>query len=319
MTKTTGRRLVAAVVGATVALLASATAAVAAPDGTTVARQGTAVASTGRLVLEPTDRGYLGHQTVTVRNTGTDTGYFRLLVREPVAGSFETSDPDQFCQFNRGSTTGLRAVYECSLSGIAPGGQLTFQLRFRALTTPQAYAMRTSGGAIAISDDFQYDSPFSRYAGFGTVFRSTDGSLRNPRPYVQDTVTDSSFVLHDDEVVLTRDADGWYHGRLTATVRYGTDAPHNWLWMDTVVPDDLAILVTTEPVAVPCWRSCEVPGPRFMEGEERTFDLVFEAGPESQPGAVAQATGSLAPFWHQSLPEVDTSDNSVAFTVRIAG
>lgn len=318
MTMTTGRRLVAAMVGAAVALLASATGAVAAPDDRAVARQGTAVASTGRLVLEPTDRGYLGHQTVTVRNTGSSTGYFRLLVREPVAGSFETSDPDQFCQFRRDRTTGLPAVYECLVNGVEPGGELTFQLRYRALTDTRTYAMRASGGAIAVSDDYQFDAPFSRYAPFGTVFRSTTGSLQNPRPYVQDTVTDSSFVLHDDEVVLTRDADGWYHGRLTATVRYGTDAPHNWLSMETVVPDDLAILVATDPAGGPCWRSCEVPGPRFMKGEERTFDLVFEAGPDSRPGAVAQATGSLAPSWYQSLPETDTSDNAVAFTVRIA-
>ncbi|MFE9200748.1 hypothetical protein [Micromonospora sp. NPDC007230] len=313
---------VALALGAAFSLLGAAGAVAAAPASasakTTVVTQGTATATVGPLVLEPTERGYLGQQAVTVRNTGTAAGYFRLLFREPVAGSFEVSDPDQFCQFNRAHTAGLQATYECQLNRIEPGAELTFQLRFRALTGTRPYAMRTEAGRVAISDDFRYDAPFSGYGRFDALFRSANGSLLGARPYAQNTTTDTSVRLHGDEVVLTRQPDGWYRGRLTATVRYGTDAPLNWLTVETAVPDDLAILTATDPTGGPCWRSCEVPGDGFMPGEERTFDLLFEAAPDSRPGAVAQATGMLTASWYQALPETDPADNAVAFGVHIS-
>ncbi|WP_446216997.1 hypothetical protein [Micromonospora sp. IBHARD004] len=292
---------------------------VSAATTTTVVTQGTATASTGRLVLEPTERGYLGDQSITVRNTGTRTGYFRLIFREPVAGSFETSDPDQFCQALGAETKGIRLTYDCYLNAIEPGQELTFQLRFRVLTDTRAYAMRATGGRIAIDEDVLTAGPHSDYAPFNTLFRSTTGSVRNPVGYVQDTSYDSSIVLHTDEVVLTRQPDGWYRGRLPVTVRYGTDAPHSHLSLAAPVADGLAIFWATDPAGAPCWVTCEPPGEiRFMKGEERSFALLFEAGPDSVPGTVREATVSVAPQWHESLPETDPADNVRTVRFRIA-
>ncbi|MBF9129546.1 hypothetical protein I0C86_11295 [Plantactinospora sp. S1510] len=320
MHKTSRRRLTLAVTGTiamTLGVMAPAVAASAAPaPGTVKIVQGDASASFGRLVLEPTERGYQGNLQITVRNQGTDPGSFRMLIREPVASSMNwRTSPEQFCQ-TENAYPGHRTTYGCFLNQIAPGGSLTFSVSFAVLTATKPYPMTAPGGRIAISDGYALDVPFSKFKPFETLFRSTSGSLRDPRPYQQDTRAKSSIVVAD-EVTLTRGDNGWYTGRLEATVTYNGDAAHDYLWFDTLVADDRAILVATDPAGAPCWRSCEAPGGRLMAGESRTFGLIFEAAPDAVPGLI-EASGTMHALWQGApVAEKNTSDNAFAFKIRI--
>jgi hypothetical protein len=310
-------RLIAALAGMATLALGAAPAAAATPSttaGTVV--HGTASATFGRLILEPTARGYQGTLPVTVHNGGTETGFFRLLFREPVAGSFELTTPQQFCQTVTG-ISGHRKTYDCFLDGIAPGADLTVNISFRVLTATKPYAMRATGGQLAISDTYITGAPYSAYRGYPTVFRSTRGSLHPAREYRQDTHADAGLTVAD-EVTLTRQESGWYSGALRVTVRYGTDAAHDYLWMDTYVPDDRAILIATDPADQPCLRTCEAPGAKFMKGEERTFDLIFEAPPDAVTGTT-EATIGLSTVWRGSpVAERTPADNTATFRVTIA-
>ncbi|MBE1486610.1 COG1361 family protein [Plantactinospora soyae] len=320
MLKTSRRRVALAATGTiamTLGIMAPAVAASAAPAPATVkVTQGDASASFGRLVLEPTERGYQGSLQVTVRNQGTDAGNFRLLFREPVAGSaILPTSPEQFCQTEVGYS-GHRETFGCFLSQIAPGGSLTFSIAFAVPTATKSFPMTAAGGRIAISDDYALNAPLSKFKPFETLFRSTDGSLRDPRPYRQDTKAKSSIVVAD-EVTLTMGPNGRYTGRIEATVAYGGDAAHGSLDLDTYVAEDRAILIDTDPAEVPCSRGCPVPGRKFMEGESRTFGLIFSAAADAAPG-LYEATAMVSASWqHAVVDEDDYSDNLSRFLVRI--
>ncbi|MDM4778002.1 hypothetical protein [Micromonospora sp. b486] len=89
-----GRRVAVGLAGAALALTTAAPA-VAAPT----AAEAAADISVGRLVLEPTARGYQGKLPVTVTNNGPTATYFFVDVLEPVAASFRALDPEEACGF----------------------------------------------------------------------------------------------------------------------------------------------------------------------------------------------------------------------------
>ncbi|GAA4707646.1 hypothetical protein [Phytohabitans rumicis] len=311
------RWLVAALAGTVALGLGVAPAAAATSSGTADrVRHGNASATFERLILAPTARGYEGTLPVTIHNGGTEASYFRLLFREPVAGSFKQTTPQQFCQTVVGDT-GDRSTYECFLDRIAPGGDLTVHFTFRALTATKPYPMRADGGRIAISDSTSLDAPRSTYRGFTTLFRSTRGALHPARTYQQDQHADARLTVAG-EVRLTRQPNGWYTGTLPVTVRHGTDAAHWGLRVGVTVTDDRATLVGTEPSEVPCYYTCDAPGDLFMEGEERSFDLLFEAPPDAVPGTV-EATATLTTYWrYDEVTERTPADNTATFRVTIA-
>ncbi|WP_433551620.1 hypothetical protein ACQP08_29415 [Micromonospora zamorensis] len=88
MFRKTGTLLTAALLGLT-ATVATTGPAVAAPAGT-----GDATISMGRLILDPTERGYQGSVELTVTNTGSENDYLYYKMREPVPGAFEFLDSD---------------------------------------------------------------------------------------------------------------------------------------------------------------------------------------------------------------------------------
>jgi len=315
--KTNWRRLASSLLGTAAALLATAPAVGAPVPGTAasplaVVQQGDAVASAGPLVLEPTDRGYRGHLLVTVRNTGTSASYFNLLIREPVAGSFRGAQPTTMCQRSV-EHPGHRTTNECFLPTIQPGAELTVDVEFAVLTTPRDYAMRALGGGLAVSGS--YPPSYSDFADFQATFRSTTGSVLGARLYQQDKLAESSVTVAGD-LTLTRTTDGSFVGRVRATVRYGTDAAHDYLWLTTAAPGNVS-LTATDPVEVPCYTNCEVPGGKFVEGEERSFDLVFEAPSDTPVGPLGEVTADVSTYWqHDVVNEADLSDNTVTFQVH---
>ncbi|GIG89740.1 hypothetical protein [Plantactinospora endophytica] len=304
------RRLTAGVLGAAtaVATLAMAPAAQAAPrDGLLPQQRDTSV-TVGRLVLEPTDRGYRGSVPLTISYRGTGTADLSVSIVEPVAGAFEDIDFGMPCFY--GERPGeLRRNIDC-WDQIQGGDHRTHTIEFEVLTETQAYAMSAAGGAVTVTTtDSQ---PLTITKGFDTVFRSTTGSLRNPRPYVQDTQTDASVAA--GSATLVRQPDGSYLGRLPVTVRYEGDAPHDGLQLESVLPAGVQ-LDSIEPSDVCAYPWCSVPGGEFMQGEERSVELVFTAPVGTTAGDLGTGSVVLHSSYFTEVSDVDPSDNTTGFTI----
>ncbi|MFV2115088.1 hypothetical protein ACFHW0_22485 [Micromonospora sp. LOL_025] len=309
MARTIARRLAAGVLGAGLALLGMA-----APAAQAAAPADTSV-SVGRLVLNPTDRGYVGSLPVTVDYRGEQPAYLDLTVTEPVPGANTGMTPSAPCMYGREQP--LRNIY-CTVPGDAlqPGERRRFTIEFQVLTTPRAHAMSTPGGRVTVGTGDANPADDSR--AFDTLFRSTSGSLRHPRPYVWDTRTDASLTV-GPAAVLARQGDGSWLGRLPVTVRVAGDAAHDGYSLDPTLPAGVHV-AGIEPVDV-CTGTCSVPGGRFMPGEERSVSLLLRAPAEVTPGDLG--TGSLRLYamfgWNNELVDVDPADNTAAFTVSATG
>ncbi|MGW4500561.1 hypothetical protein ACWENR_18360 [Micromonospora sp. NPDC004336] len=309
MTGTIARRLVAGVLGAGLALLGAATPAAqaAAPADTSV--------STGRLVLEPTDRGYAGSLPVTVTHRGTQASHLNLTITEPVPGAFAGMRPDEPCVY--GAPKPVRTIH-CYVPGgaLQPGERRRFTVDFRVLTTPRAYAMSAAGGRVTVETGDA--NPANDTRAFDTLFRSTTGSLRDARPYVWDTVTDASLTV--GSATLTRQEDGSWLGRLPVTVRSAGDAAHDAYWLEPTLPAGVR-LAGSEPQEQ-CTAACPVAGGPFVPGEERSVALLFRAPAEVAPGDLG--TGSVRLYgifgWGGELTDADPVDNTATFAVTaVAG
>ncbi|MGI5211915.1 hypothetical protein [Plantactinospora sp. CA-290183] len=324
-TTPTPRRLLGGVLGGALAVLAAASAAQAAPAAPTApSRPGAATAavtgsvaprdaavSVGRLVFEPTDRGHLGSLPVTVTYRGTEPGYLNLTVVEPVAGSFEGLTPNDACLFGW-APDGRRRSIHCGVpdGALAPGERRSFTVDFWAPTAPRDHAMSLAGGEVSVYSDDPADGVTKP---FDTLFRSTTGSLRNPRPYVQDTETDATVTAGTAR--LLRQADGSYAGRLPVTIRYAGDAGNDFLSVDFTLPDGVQI-EGIEPTEVCAGNWCAIPGDSFAAGEERTVELLFSAPTGTTAGQLGTGTLSLTTsLFVDDIPDVDPSDNTASFDV----
>lgn len=306
----TGRRLAATLAGTALAL----TGALPAMAGTTPSAE-TAVHAE-KLTLNPGNRGYQGDMTVTVTNTGTTAGDFYLRILEPIGASFRHIGPGDPCFYQGFSDN--RRIIDCypSYFQLQPGQSGQATLSFEALTTVRPYPMRADQGTIQVLASGQTEA--AGRTSFGTLLRSPDGSVRHPRPYVQDAQPRASVTAGD--ATFTRRPDGSWWGRVPVSVRYAGDAAHDELWVNGI---DLPAGVTvwsTDPESNPAdWVGrVPVPGGRFMAGEQRNFDLVLRAADGTAPGDLGTATVAVGTRWSpiDEVADADPSDNTV--TVRLA-
>ncbi|WP_406040609.1 hypothetical protein OG799_31940 [Micromonospora sp. NBC_00898] len=300
-------RIATSLLGGAVALLTLTAPAAAAPTGTTGGTDITAQ----RLVLEPTDRGYVGTLTATVTNRRSTATSVNLVITEPAAASFSTIEPGGACLYDR--LVENRLVIGCMGDRIEAGQSVTFRLGFHVWTTARDYPMVADGGRIEVVPDGATRAADS--TGFTTLFRSTTGSLKKPRPYVQATETDLS--IRGGAVVLTRQADDSLLGRMPVSVRYGNDAPTFLLNVDAALPAGVEVhhIEPQDMPSFPNWFS--VPGGRFMPGEERTFDVFLSAPAGTPAGELGSGTFTVAGsyFWGADPQDVDPADNSTSFAV----
>ena len=306
------RMLACAATLATIATLgATTTPAAAAADPT-------APVSVTRLILEPTDRGYVGSIRITVRNTSAQPIVPSVGFVEPVAGSWLRITPIGGCStyldgFDPPASP--RAI-TCRLDRILqPGEQIRLTAEFRALTRTRAYAMSAPNKTVYVGDGFA-EGEYSGSATFTTRFRSTGGSLANARPYVQDTQTNATLTTANT-LVLARMPGPDYNfvGRLTVTVRWRGDTPHDRVGVGVSQPEGVGI-VGTDPPSENCgFTSCEVPGGPFMPGEVRTFDLYLTGSTELEPGPLGTMPLSLSTIWENVVPDLDPADNVVQVAV----
>jgi hypothetical protein len=267
--------------------------------------------SLGRLVLEPGPRGYTGSLRVTAKYQGDEPAYLNLSITEPVDGSFVGLDPIEACVF--GTNDAGRRVVECGFPGerFEPGERRQVTVDFGVLTQPQAYAMASAAGQITVRSGSEPAA--SDTGSFVALFRSTAGSLRHPRPYVQDTTTDLTVTA--GAAALVRQDDGTFAGRATVTVRYGTDAAHYQVGLEVTLPDGVRF-DGVEPPEACGGLSCVVPGGPLMQGEVRTFGVLLSAPAGTVAGPLGSGGLAVDAHWGSTThPDVDPADNTAAFAV----
>ncbi|MEU2612848.1 hypothetical protein ABZ570_14910 [Micromonospora sp. NPDC007271] len=310
MTTRTGHRLAAVLLGPAMALLASAAPAAAAPASGSPA----ADVSVGQLVLEPTARGYQGNLPITVTNRGRTETYFSVTIVEPVGGSIGNLSPESACGYQ--GLRDNRRVVDCMVPGpnLKPGQRRSFSVAFEALTTPRNVAMVAPGGQVSVNAG-NGSQEIADTEDFTALFRSTTGSLRNPVPYVQDSQARAS-ISTAGAATLVRQADGSYQGRLPVTVAWAGDTAHDLLFVDATLPAGVQVW-GTDPQDLPSFfTNFPVPGGRFMAGEQRNFDVLLRAEPETVPGDLGRVTFELSTNWDGDVvADADPADNTASFTV----
>ncbi|MEU5723299.1 hypothetical protein [Micromonospora sp. NPDC047738] len=305
-----GRRIAAGLLGSALALLAAGAPAAAAPNQSSDTLSVTAQ----QLVLEPTDRGYVGTLQVTVTNGSPTAQSFGLTFTEPAVGSLTTTDPLAGCVYLE-KVNGLRQIHCGGGAVIEPGASQLVRIGFHVLTRTRDYPMIVDGGQIMVLPETGgIAADTTTYA---TLFRSTKGKLRNPVPYVQDTLSNASITAHD--VTLYRTFPGAeYHGEMRVTVTWNGDAGHDFLQVEANLPAG-ALVTGTDPWLEPngfpgTW--FEVPGHRFMAGESRTLTVYFSAPADTLPGALGTGSFNLrAQLFIDELADVSPADNTPSFAL----
>jgi hypothetical protein len=161
--------------------------------------------------------------------------------------------------------------------------------------------------------------PVSKVQTFDATLRGTNGKIKDPVPYVQDTQTDITLTAAAS-VTLTRQEDGSYLGRLPMTVSWVGDAPNYEAWIDLPLPDGWYTPDTDPSANAPCWQGCTVPGGAFFDGDVRTFDMLIHAPEDTVAGAAGTATATVAANWgFTPLTDVSPENNAVTFSYTVAG
>ncbi|RAO62097.1 hypothetical protein [Micromonospora saelicesensis] len=304
----TGTLLTAALLGLT-ATIGGASAATAAPADTT-----SAAVSLGNLILEPTERGYRGAIPLTVTNTGSETDYFYLRLREPVPGSFPSGEFG--CDAAELTPGDDRRTFGCGLtadggSSLAPGETVQVALKFDVLTNPRTYAMRMGGGWVEVHSA---QGGLVARESFNARFRSTTGSLTNPRLYVQDTQPNAAITAVGRATI---DPENSGNLRLPVTVRYRGDAPHLSLYLKASPLPTGSVIQYTIPSEGPAMSdTTSVPGGRMMQGESRSFDVIIS--PPTEPADSQDIiTLEVSAFWYGDV-DADPSDNTAQTTLAVA-
>ncbi|WBB55170.1 hypothetical protein [Verrucosispora sp. WMMD573] len=104
------------------------------------------------------------------------------------------------------------------------------------------------------------------------------------------------------------------------TVGWAGDTAHEYLWVEaTGRPADVVIWGTDPQDAPSSFTNFVVPGDRFMTGEQRSFDVLLHAEPETVPGDLGTVSLQLSTQWYgNSVADADPADNTASFTVRVA-
>ncbi|WP_431897189.1 hypothetical protein [Micromonospora haikouensis] len=303
MIERTAGLLAIALLGCTAALAPAGAAMARTAEPASARPTGTATVSVGRLILDPTERGYRGSLPVTITNPGPAADHFWFQVREPVPSSFADS-----LQCDYADPVDNHEVRICAVPGdggdLAPGESRSFSVGFHVLATPRAYPMSATGGVL----DVFSAAGASVSTPFGAQFRSTTGSLTRPRPvpYVQDARPDAAI---DVTGPVTVDPYGSY--RLPVRVRYAGDAPHSSLYLKATNLPAGVVIEGTDPTSGPAYSDeTLVPGTRMMPGEERAFDVVFSA-----PTSARDVTLELWTAWFGVSPDATPGDNVATFTL----
>jgi hypothetical protein len=287
--------------------------------GSTVAVQaapaGVVSVSVNRLVLEPGTAGHTGSVRVVIKNRTSEAWSGSVTVTEPIAGTLGEVTGASGCTGD--VTSDNRRIAYCYLDHeVAAGANDVLTVSFRSPAKPQAYAqVAPAAGSVEVAGDI---------AEFPALFRSTTGSLRKPRPYVQDTA--SALTVTADAATLTPQADGTFAGQVAVTVRNDGDAPHSGLLAELVAPAgiDGAYLADSGPcvganvLPVPDGAygvGCSQSG-QLAEGQSVTYHWTLTAPAGTPAGPLGTAT-TLVQL--EQGPAQTGGANIAGFAVTVAG
>ena len=302
----------AAALAAGTILFGGAVAAQAAPTGAVTVEA-------GRLVLEPGEYGHTGSLRIAIGNPASEPFNGSVTITEPIPAATTTIDGAGGCVFT-GTTPDNRTISSCVLDTIPAGETGVVTVGFQSPAKPQPYAqVAPQRGSVEVA---------GATANFPALFRSTNGSLRHPRPYVQDT-TGSLTVTTPGDVTLTQQPDGSFAGRVPVTVYNNGDAPHRYLNAEVAIPAGLDKWPGVEGVEGCSGASqlptppggnamgCSVAGDQLAEGQTRTFAWILTA----PAGTPAGPLGTGTTLVNLSGPAVQQSDaaNIDTFTITVAG
>jgi hypothetical protein len=304
------RRLVAGFLAAGIAL-APAGAAWAGPSSVDAAALATV--TVGNLILEPTGRGYTGTLPTSVTYNGTEPGWLDLVIIEPVPGAWKSALNSDACLWNTAADG--RRLWECSIGTFAPGETRDVTSTLRVLTKTRKYAMSVADADIYVTSSQGTASTIKQYS---TRFRGTDGSLRNPRPYVQDTQSDATVRIGTSARMVQQEG-GYFLGRVPVTVKWKGDAAHWFVNVDAALPDGWIVWDTDPASGYPCAGGCSVPAAdgttELMQGEVSAFDLIIYAPEGTVPGSYGPITATATAYFIDGpLTDVTPADNSGTFT-----
>ena len=272
-----------------------------------------------RLIFEPGTYGHTGSIRITVRNTSSEPFEGSISITEPITATIDQVVGGSGCTL--GPDDNNLGVTVCPLDQpIAPGGRAVLTATFESPAKPQAYAqIAPFSGQVKIAD---------AEASFPAIFRSTTGSLRNPRAYVQDTA--AALTVTAPDVTLTQQEDGTFAGRVPVTVVNGGDAPHYFLGAELITPAGIDEWPGIEPSEACGQLSDEsVPpggfgigcglteGGLLAEGETRTFEWLLTAPAGTSAGPLGTAS-TLVKLGYPG-PEQNNNANTATFAITVAG
>ena len=308
---------VALAAGAT--LLGGAVAAQAADDVTVtdgVAVTAGVTVTAGTLVFEPAEHGHTGHLSIKIHN-GTDQPYDDgFTITESLAVTFQGAGRP--CAFNY--TPDHRRIAGCALlEPLEPGATLEVVADFRSPAKPQPFARRAVQAGTVEAGGAATE--------FSTLFRSTGGSIDDPRPYTPDTV--GALDVTAGDVTLTRQADGSFEGRVPFTVHNDGDAPHDYVLADIALPGTVDEWPSLEPSWM-CFSGTGLPVPPGGHGiqclleegplaEDQTYRGAWVLrAPAGTPAGVL-GTGATRALVRDPAEEQTDHANEATFTITVAG
>ncbi|WP_328470894.1 hypothetical protein OHA21_05740 [Actinoplanes sp. NBC_00393] len=238
-----------------------------------------------RLVLQPAEYGHTGSIRIVIRNRTSEPFSGGVTITEPLPYTTTKTEGASGCMLDK--TPDNRTISYCGMDYvIEPGRSGVVTVQFRSPSKPQPFAqIAPTNGSIEIG---------GVTTEFSALFRSTTGSLRNPRPYVQDTTPALSVAAGD--VTLTRQEDGTFAGRVPVTVRNNGDAAHRGLGAELRSPagvDPLSNIEPSEgcfPIEDGLGTICSVDGGQLAEGQERSFEWLLTAPAGTPAGPLGTGT-----------------------------
>lgn len=293
--------------------------------GTAVAAQAAPAAgvtvTVNRLVLEPGESGHTGSVRIVIHNNSA-TAYTggNVAITEPIADSFTSAITGAWgCVYDY--TADRRRISACGLDEIPAGGTAVVTQGFQSPAKPRRYAqIAPEVGSVVVGD---------AAADFPALFRSTTGSLRNPRPYVQAT-TQALKVTAPSDVTLTRQADGTFAGTVPVRIKNRNDAAQTFLYEQLAAPSGLdqwpaidpstQCLLGAQDLSVPeggigitCY-----PSGQLAEGDTQTTVWTFHAPADAAPGPLGTVT-TKADLGSDTAAAQTDGANLATFTLTVAG
>jgi hypothetical protein len=307
--KRAGARLTA-IAGVAAAVLAATPGPVAAATGYDISVQ------VGPLTMRPAPAGgYVGAATLRISYSGPEgaSAWVEIDAPEGLYAAFPLDSPFVGCA-NIG-----RFGLACGLSGELVSGQTReVRMEFSALAAPTRRTRPTLAGSVTVTAQrFEQDlveaTPEDNTDRLGGLMIGT-GPGFDRRPYRPADTYDLSATAGSGTITFAPNDDGFYVGRVPLTLRAGTDAYHQGLYLTLVTDLPGQEYLGISPPEVCGITICAVPGDALPEGRTRTVTALVEVEAPPAPGTAILLRADTN-VGGEFAADADPADNTVTVTV----